>query len=398
LKKSYTLTIEVMDDNLATSEATVAVYVRDMNDLTVTGFVGSPFSTDGSGLITLVGTNMGPFTEALRPGIPYVIFFQGTLSHMSFSAGSVTATYGNAFNSYTAPSCNVSSRNTEVTCTTVPGVGNNLRFSLTVYPWNVVTTVTASYTPPSISSLAGLVDVPTIGGTELVIMGNNFGPLGYVPVVMYTHVATNSTFSAVNCSVSVAHVSITCLTGPGAGVGLEVSVVIGGQASNALLVATGYSGPTLSGVAPMLYLAAGYEGITLQGGNFGPAGLGVVIAVRYGPASDRQKYSAQSCVRDAASPHSVVVCAAAPGVGTGLMFLVEVNGQQSQLLPTAVAYRAPKVQSVRSVSANGNAIGCQFSVLCPNLICVLAIKGTNFGPETAVDDPILSAVIFFRHD
>lgn len=72
------------------------------------------------------------------------------------------------------------------------------------------------------------------------------GPLGTIPDSV-TYGGPNATeFVASDCSVTAAHVTVTCLTAPGAGAALKWLVVIGGQ--NSVYPTTSYSIPVISGL------------------------------------------------------------------------------------------------------------------------------------------------------
>jgi hypothetical protein len=376
----YTLGIVVMDDHMLKAHATVVVEVLDVNDLTVSEIRGSPFTTAGGEKVTLVGSNMGPVSLSRQAGDGCGSHFISCV-HLPAFVGAIMAHYGSDGTGYTATSCIISGRNTEITCTTVKGVGSGLKWTLTVGQWTVVSRATASYIAPNISSVAGLVDVPTIGGTELVIMGNNFGPLGYVPVVTYTHFASGTQYTATRCSVTSADVVVTCMTVPGAGVGVQVAIAVGGQSSNAYFIATGYATPSVAEVTPLLFQTVGSEKVVLKGSNFGPAGLSLQLVVRYGPVGDVHKYTARSCVRNSESSHTQIECKTEPGVGSGHLFSVEVVGQESQLSSKTAAYGRPSISAVGGKGAvdatteGGDIVGrtqlLQSSPLCScRCVCV----------------------------
>jgi hypothetical protein len=239
-----------------------------------------------------------------------------------------------------------------VTCTSGEGVGANLRFSLTVGPWTVVSAPLVSYIPPNITRVGSFRQLDTQGGQQFTLHGSNFGPLGYAPTVSYTHEESGVTVSAASCSVTVAHTEVTCTTGQGAGVGFRMVLVVGGQPSTPFPVDTGYAAPSVTTVYPDVVQDTGGEVIVVNGSNFGPPGW--QLRVMYGPEGRRQRYSAGRCVRVPSSPHTAVQCLSAPGVGRDLVVTVEAEGQLSvPHASAALSYGVPQVHVVRGKGADG---------------------------------------------
>jgi hypothetical protein len=139
---------------------------------------------------------------------------------------------------YTAAACYVLTANTEVLCTTAPGVGANLTWRVVVggqagsslcvddhdagggaTSGNCTTNLTTSYAPPHVKPIgaldessssaravtgAGVSGATTTGGQQLVISGAQFGPSDgeEAPVVTYGPPGEEDRYLATSCAVS----------------------------------------------------------------------------------------------------------------------------------------------------------------------------------------------------
>ena len=200
---------------------------------------------------------------------------------------------------YSAANCTVVSDDAWMECQSVPGVGGGAGVSVAVQGLTYSTPV-VGYGSPCLTSVSGVgaAGGSTVGGEEVVLMGENFGPVGTtLDYVMYgagvipgvsPFVSSGVVYTAASCSVSVAHVTIRCLTSAGVGSGLVWSVSIGGQVSGlcsdvstyAVNISSSYGAPVLSSVtvvdspdapAGMLQTEGGSV-VHLYGRNFGPPG------------------------------------------------------------------------------------------------------------------------------
>ena len=119
--------------------------------------------TNGEHAIVLTGTDMGPADLALE------------------------GYYGPIGVGYCAKNCRVTTANTEVTCTTIEGIGQNHNWRLEIinHAWSgaaSAATVTTSYAVPTVTnivvgSLSGGTIMSTWGDESIVIEGTNLGPL-----------------------------------------------------------------------------------------------------------------------------------------------------------------------------------------------------------------------------
>ena len=229
-------------------------------------------------VLRLTGTGFGP--------IPY--------SSSSQSA----VTYGSG-SQYAATACAVVVNDTGLVCTSVPGFGTASAVTVAVSGLSFTSPV-LGYAPPCLTRVTitgvGAVGGNTVGGDAVVITGHNFGPVGSrvdfavygagVAVGSNPFAASGVLYHAVNCSVHVAHVQVTCATAPGVGAGLVWALSIAGQPAGLCAgaapsdVTTRYAPPAIVSVsvAASTDAAAGTaatEGgsvVVVVGANFGRAG------------------------------------------------------------------------------------------------------------------------------
>ena len=261
--------VEIEGQASIASSSTTKYIVPSINGLSGDAMAASGTTTYGGAAISISGTNFGPSSHT-----------------------EVAAQYGppGSTEKYTATGCAVISQ-TEITCVTAPGVGKDLRWSVTVGAQvsTVFTSDTTAYVVPEVTDLSGdAVISPSIteGGSEIVIAGDYFGPLGVNSDIQahYGPSGSPNKYTATNCAVSSSQTEIRCNTIPGVGSGLMWSVTVGGQGSGVLTSkTTRYANPTvstLSGAAADADGTAttGGADIVLTGTNFGPANAGTSIS------------------------------------------------------------------------------------------------------------------------
>ena len=221
------------------------------------GAVNAP--TTGGTSIVLSGNFFGPLTPLGPDGLPAAgalsVGITLPLVQYSRNADSLPSPTGRRLGGSAAPvmqalNCFVSVDDVQIICTTAPGVGAGLVWAVTIGAQSsAASNATSSYAPPSVSDYAGpgAVGADTVGSQAVVIGGQNFGPLGTIPDSA-TYGGPNSTeFTATGCSVTTAHLTITCLTAPGAGASLKWFVTVGGQAS--VYPTTSYAVPLITGLS-----------------------------------------------------------------------------------------------------------------------------------------------------
>lgn len=389
---SMAVQVRARDAGGLTTDLDLTLTVTNVNDVTITdvyvtasgpsGLEPDPtdpfgvvvtalFPTEGGSGVTLVGTNMG-FAQARR------------LADPGYTA-TVAATYGPTGVEYSATSCVVGTPNTVVTCDTVPGAGFAHVWTLTVdgdsassgarrtsYALPVITGVTA----PALS---------TAGGEPVVLTGLNFGPLGTAIDAWYGL----EPYTAQDCSVTVAHTTITCtsVAGKGSNLHWEVSVALQLSELSGEGLATNYAPPMITGLSlsdaelaadsgavqhsdgNILIPTNGGTGITVTGENFGtPAQSNAVseaVVVTYG-GLDGQLYTADC---EFVVPHTTLECSTQNGVGTSHAWRVSVATVLSDLSTQMTSYLPPSLAQVQSPGPFDTAGGQQ-----------VVLEGANFGP------------------
>lgn len=245
------------------------------------------FATDYEGL-------SAGFEHGLSSG-NQTIYISGTqfglVTHSSVAVRRVT--YGPVGTEYVAQDCRVVVDHTRIQCTTVPSVGGGQRWIVNI-GGQKSETPTTSTTAPAITSVVLNGPMNTDGGTEVFIIGENFGAvhdpayLGFnydqVDSVTYGVYESSTSwvrsYNAVGCRVNVSYTVVRCLTAGGAGTNLRWAISIAGLSSTTSSVTTSYEPPVAiavvidSGVGKP---TAGGVRATLSGHNFGgPADLQVI--------------------------------------------------------------------------------------------------------------------------
>jgi hypothetical protein len=246
----------------------------------------------------------------------------------------------------------ITSTDANLTCTAPAGVGNPVSVALVVDGQAAVSANTSfGYSAPVIQSVSGCVNNVPAGttaecsaGVPITLVGYNFGTSG-----ANVTVSTNLTCAPV--VVVTAHTSVTCTLPAGVGLGLSVTLTVGGQ-SGTRAAALSFTGPMIT--AGTLRLAGGTAGtaVTLpdaQGGQrvqFVGKYMGNAVSVTYGPASNPGQYTCATkptCAACSSSNSTFVDCQVSTGVGAGLVFRVfdPATSQFSQLGTDTLSYPAP---------------------------------------------------------
>ena len=235
-------------------------------------------------------TPFGPSSYA----VPHVQQLSGTLVMNTRGAETVTlsgrdfgplgtpvaATYGQGTcTEYTATACTVLEAHTKASCKTVPGVGKDLQWCITVgEQTSDPSEPTTRYSTPVITKVlgAGTSRARTEGGDYILLQGDFFGPLdtddfSYM-VVEYGPSAQE--YVAVNCALRTPHTQIECLTAPGTGKDHSWRLWIDGQWSAVNPAMTSYAAPVVGyyeGPGETDADTRGSQAVTLLGENFGTA-------------------------------------------------------------------------------------------------------------------------------
>jgi len=353
---------------------------------TVEGWVGTnpnAAATAGGEVMRINGGNFGP------RGTPV----QVTYANPSPLDPAVTITY-------TATLLN--STHDTVLFVTAPGVGPNIRVTVTVGGQTATSgSVVMAYAVPTITALSVPVGSPYntstlrgAGSDDFVVTGTNFGPLTLPGGAVYTPTVTyggsgGDAITAQACTrlPATAHTTISCRTDVGAGVGLGVRMAVGvtGQAStvSASPVALSYLPPTITGVSGSARTLAtpGGERVTLQGTGFGSmalfAGGFVTVSATYGPLPGANAFTATACAVERPLVTTQVACTSSAGTGTGFWWRVQVNGQWSApfapSLPSPLGYAPPVISSFDGATTEAATVGGDS----------VGINGLNFGADAA---------------
>ncbi len=233
-------------------------------------------------------------------------------------------------------------------------------------PMVLSTPVSVTPQPPHVVSLseptAGLL---TAGGVQVTATGEQLGGPDSTVFLVLASSRFGSFVSGV-CDIAVAGTRVRCVSPPGVGTGLSVSLSVDG------VVSPPFANGTLSYVPPSitsLYAADGEAGagggvptsgggvVVIRGSNFGPVALGSMSLgdVTYSPSAlsvalgDSIVFPAHNCTisRD----HTEITCEMGAGVGGGLQWSVTIAGQTATTVVSS--YRAPVVRTVGVLLATG---------------------------------------------
>jgi hypothetical protein len=325
--------------------------------------------TAGGADVDITGRNLGLEASAVS---------------LAYSGGS----YGLAPRTYspTQP-CVVVAAGTHLRCPSAPGVGANFTFVVTVDGGSSPASVrVVSYTQPAISSVdgPGATLAPAVGGVPIYLHGSNFGPAtgGTVLRVWAVPSANDSlSFPGVNCSVTEAHVTVMCTTGPSKGPALTWRLQVEGLTNT--MPQSSLAAPTVTAArfaAPGVQLADTQGGtvLAIDGVNFGVDvdHTRVTITVPGGVLE------ASPCAMTALDTQ--VQCALPAGTGPITRVAVAVLGQAAQLEVTGLAYAPPTVTAVAPATWSTDLASM-----------TVVVRGTGFGSPaqsrlvevTALGDP-----------
>jgi hypothetical protein len=359
---------------------------------TVTSALPLLLNTNATDNITLTGTNFGPiYPDTADLSITYSNDWLSSYPHI-----------------YTATGCVVRVPHTTIFCRNAgEGVGIGLSFIATVSGQPSVTGGSIDYKPPSITDLVSPKVFITPGGETIYINGYNFGPAtlrddydiplvgALFPTSRYGKTKTSSgiaispsalSFSGVNCFVLVKHTMIQCTTNEGTGKDLAWSVTIGSQTSDSSKQLTAYAPPIVAiyggrgndYFAPGAHLAdtSGGEHVYITGSNFGPIGS-PIDSVTYGV--DGNDFRAANC--GFAIAHTQLLCNTTVGAGSGLKWLVTIDGQISTVPSTD--YAPPIITSVSGPgSINASTDGGDIVILTGSYFSVNKwLEKVTYGPK-----------------
>ncbi|GBG24832.1 Protocadherin-like protein [Hondaea fermentalgiana] len=282
-----------------------------------------------------------------------------------------------------------------IACTSLPGLGGNLRWVVKIAGTTSGSFSSGSYAPPSITGV-NRTDFPSDGDAPLLISGDNFGALGSEPddaFALLTFGSATAQYGLLDCVVTTSYEEITCSgIEPGMGAGMSLYVEVGGQLnadsafdiSFAAPVVTNFKGEAVSGGS-----AVGGQQIVVEGSGFGPAcGTAAtndadsvkcdILSAEYSRGSVRA-YGANAGTVITYSPDCVIVtdsravCSTTAGTGAGHVWTFNFGGHTGIQPPDGVttSYAVPTVGAYEGVGAEDALTSGSQEVL---------IRGSNFGP------------------
>ena len=328
---------------------------------------GGAMTTRGGESVTILGSDLGIFT------------------------GDVTAVYASpaAGLAFSAATCDVGTpAGAVLLCVTSEGAGAGFTWRVTVgNATSNASPIPMNYELPVITQFSGVGadGAETSGGQFVRIGGAQFGPVGrrYIDRIMYAPAGfSREVFDALNCSVTTAHVEITCSTGPGAGARLSWLVVIANQSST--VPSTRYAPPAVASVSRAdggsvsALPTNGSAAVRIAGANFG-AKSSMIVAPEGGAWLVRGGVAGARLVGCAVSaPHVQITCSVPDGIGEGFSVLVSVLGQESGVaLTTVLSYAPPTLLSVSASPPGGSTSGAL--ELPTGGGATLTITGDNLG-------------------
>ena len=202
----------------------------------------------------------------------------------------------------------------------------------------------------------------TVGGDPFVLSGTNFGPIGTIVAVFYGPAINPMTFAAMECLVIISHTRISCVSAPGVGSNLVVTVSVGGQTAQPSSGLLTYAAPIIEDIAissndgssdlmdielmpPQNFPTFGGTLVDITGINFPPINAGVdiesILHVSYGPTGS--DFNALNCrvIQDG----MVIRCEVAPGYGANHYWRVNVAELVSGLSPVKTSYLQPSINT-----------------------------------------------------
>jgi hypothetical protein len=328
---TYSQSPTTASDLLVSYSRPVITNVTTTNDV--------PLSTTGGTIITIKGNSMG------TAGLDVVVrYFYGLVSTM-----------------LTATNCIVTVDDTEVQCTTQPGVGTNLIFNLTMAGQSSIrfgsNVSYALHDVTSISSTSGGEGMSIMGGTYAVLTGTGFGPSGYESsYYSATYGPTSTQFGPIPCLVLNDN-TIKCKTAAGIGSGHLWRLTIAERTIDvAPSLMTFYELPSITSVAPDLS-TNGTTQVTIVGTGFGPISthpiwslLGASVKVSYFNQVGHQYDPIDNCtVTKNSTSSTTMICPTIAGSGI-CSWNVSVAGQDSGSYPVIRSYRSPFISAITPLS------------------------------------------------
>ena len=213
---------------------------------TVESTGGTEIETQGSQRVILEGTNFGEIAANPLRG----------------------ATYGPTGVELIAENCELVANNVRIVCNTIPGAGHGLVWIVNINGLRSQNPA-MDYQGPIITSIQGpgSFNADTLGGQMVTIIGKNFGPrLNLINALTCGPTGMEYTFTDVQL---IDHETITCLTVPGVGALLSVSITVSSVTSPPSLARLSYQKPEIFRVEPSQIPTQGINHVEVFGNSFG---------------------------------------------------------------------------------------------------------------------------------
>lgn len=298
--------------------------------------------------------------------------------------------------------CRIVRNHTTVQCRAAPGVGMTYRWRIVVAEQtSAYSSDTTSFLSPVIHSVHALNTLSTVGGTNVTVTGNYFGPGWEFPVSRIGHYSFGPSrghiFETYGCVLSRPQEEITCQSVPGVGRLLIWTLTIAGQTSPWSDGVVNYTDPVVSFVdGDVAFPSAGGVAFVLRGTNLGPIEKSwndIIVRIDNG-----RHLILVPCIHSV--DHYELRCLSPVGVGAVYRYVVIVGQQRISSLPSKNAsnFIAPTIQAI-----SGATTAVNVSHLVTRGGEVVILHGTHFGPSNGSFDlrhfaPTASAFYFEADD
>ncbi len=242
-----------------------------------------------------------------------------TGSNFGFSANNVVFQFGSAVAS------TIWTSDTAIVPLIPSGTGSNLTATVNVgEQHSAVFGSFVSYDNPVISRVVPA-NLPSAGGSVLIIIGNNFGSSA-VPIIRVG-------LSTCSSPLVFSHTSVACTAPRGVGKSLEIALEVSGL-SSAVIGLVSYDSPRVSSVFPASGPTIASHILTITGLNFG------------GPFEEQAVLIGdKECVAVKAASDSMLLCESSLSVGLSQRVSVSV-GNQTGALVAGFSYFSPSISSL----------------------------------------------------
>jgi hypothetical protein len=188
--------------------------------------------------------------------------------------------------------------------------------------------------------------------------------------------ATDVTFNATDCEVTIPHTQIECISAAGYAGNLTWQITVNGSiGSLSLPIVLTYATPTISNIytstSSMLLSSQGGTVITIEGNNFGSRTPEIELMIIPSTSSSSSylasnEYFSTNCIL--LVNHTRLSCVVPAGAGNGLAFTIRVHSIVSNSYASSFTYDVPTITTIDPTT------------LTNYISSSITITGTNFGP------------------